>query len=126
MTFAQIATVGSGVTSFADAGLTASTQYSYRVRATNLVGDSGYSNTATVTTQAVQRFRAPSNLAAAAVGSSTVNLTWTDGSNNETGFKIERATGRHVHADRDGSAGVTSHSNSGRRSTQYPSRPRHQ
>jgi hypothetical protein len=33
--FAQVASVGAGVTSFADAGLAAATAYSYRVRATD-------------------------------------------------------------------------------------------
>jgi fibronectin type 3 domain-containing protein len=36
---------------------------------------------------------APSSLTATAVSSSRVNLSWTDNSNNEQGFKIERATG---------------------------------
>ena len=36
---------------------------------------------------------APTNLAANAPDSSTVNLTWTDNSNNESGFIIERKTG---------------------------------
>jgi hypothetical protein len=36
---------------------------------------------------------APSGLSATAVGSSQINLGWTDNSNNETGFKIERKTG---------------------------------
>ena len=35
---------------------------------------------------------APSNLTAAAVSTSQINLAWTDNSTNETGFKIERAT----------------------------------
>src|SRR2546427_13029618 len=34
---------------------------------------------------------APSNLAAAAVSSSQINLTWKDNSSNEQGFKIQRA-----------------------------------
>ena len=48
--FAQIATVGANVTSYANTGLAASTSYSYRVRAYNDGGDSGYSNTATAMT----------------------------------------------------------------------------
>lgn len=36
---------------------------------------------------------APSNLSARAVSSSQINLTWTDNSQGETGFKIERKTG---------------------------------
>jgi titin len=35
---------------------------------------------------------APTVLKAAATGASTVNLTWTDNSNNEAGFSIERST----------------------------------
>ena len=35
----------------------------------------------------------PSGLGAAAVSSSQINLTWTDASGNETGFRIERASG---------------------------------
>jgi hypothetical protein len=34
---------------------------------------------------------APSNLAAVPATSERINLTWTDNSNNETGFKVERA-----------------------------------
>jgi hypothetical protein len=37
---------------------------------------------------------APTDLTASAVSSSQINLTWTDHSNNETGFKIERCTGQ--------------------------------
>ena len=41
-----------GSTSFRDTALTASTAYWYRVRATNAVGPSAWSNVATATTQA--------------------------------------------------------------------------
>ena len=36
---------------------------------------------------------APSGLSAGAVSSSEINISWTDNSNNETGFRIERKTG---------------------------------
>lgn len=36
---------------------------------------------------------APSNLQGAAASSTRIDLTWTDGSNNEDGFKVERKTG---------------------------------
>lgn len=36
---------------------------------------------------------APSSLTATASGTSTINVAWTDNSNNETGFKLERKTG---------------------------------
>jgi fibronectin type 3 domain-containing protein len=90
VTFTEIATVGANVTTYADTGLTQLTTYSYRVRASNSAGDSAYSNTATV---ALVLPAAPTNLAASGVGNSgQVNLTWTDNSNNETGFQVERST----------------------------------
>ncbi|MBI5676548.1 MAG: S8 family serine peptidase [Nitrospirae bacterium] len=39
------------------------------------------------------QLNAPSGLNAAAASSSTINLTWADNSNNETGFRIERKAG---------------------------------
>ncbi len=36
---------------------------------------------------------APANLAATAISSAQIDLSWTDNSSNETGFKIERKTG---------------------------------
>lgn len=49
--FTEIATTGAGIASHQDTGLTASTTYSYRVRAYNGAGNSAYSNTASATTQ---------------------------------------------------------------------------
>jgi hypothetical protein len=48
--FVEIATVGAGVTSYVDAGLPNATAYSYRLRAYNAAGNSGYSNVASGTT----------------------------------------------------------------------------
>jgi hypothetical protein len=48
--FTQVGTVGANVTSYAATGLAASTQYTFRVRATNAAGDSPSSNTASATT----------------------------------------------------------------------------
>ena len=50
--WAQIGTTGTNVTSYSSTGLSASTAYSYRVRANNTAGDSAYSNTASATTSA--------------------------------------------------------------------------
>jgi len=47
----EIASVGANVTDFSNTGLVASTTYYYRVYASNLEGNSGYSNTADATTQ---------------------------------------------------------------------------
>ncbi|MGV3719338.1 MAG: SBBP repeat-containing protein, partial [Actinomycetota bacterium] len=66
------------------------TTYTYRVRAVNDFGASAYSNVAVVTTLPVPP-AAPSNLTAVALNQTSVQLDWTDGSDNETGFEIERA-----------------------------------
>jgi hypothetical protein len=50
--WSQIATLGAGSTGYADTGLSPSTTYVYRVRATNGFGDSAYSNEASITTVA--------------------------------------------------------------------------
>src|SRR6201997_1717611 len=83
-TFAQIATPTT--TSYSDTGLTASTSYSYRVRAADGAGNlSSYSSTASATTSAgadTQPPTAPSNLTATAAGSSQINLSWTASTEN--------------------------------------------
>lgn len=48
-TYSQIATVGAGVVSYSNSGLSAVTTYYYRVRAYNASGDSSYSNEASAT-----------------------------------------------------------------------------
>ncbi len=126
--FSQVATVGADVTTYADSGLTASTSYSYRVRATNSAGDSTYSNTATAMTSAAPPSppAAPTGLVATAASSSAINLTWLDQSTNETGFKIERALGAGAFSQvATVGAGVTTYADSGlTASTSYSYRVR--
>ena len=90
VTFAPLTTVGANVTTYQNTGLATSTTYHYRVRATNAVGPSGWSNVANATTTGTAP-AAPTNLTATAVSSSQINLAWTDNSSNETGFAIERS-----------------------------------
>jgi predicted phage tail protein len=105
------------VTSYSNTGLTASTSYSYRVRAYNAAGDSGYSNTASAVTQAAPALpAAPTSLVATAVSRSQINLTWTDNATNEDGFKIERCKGStctNFAQIATVGANVTSYSNTG-------------
>jgi len=97
-TFAQIGTT-TGATTFNDTGLTASTSYSYRVRANDAAGNlSAYSNIASATTSSssdTQAPTAPSNLSATASSSSQIGLTWTASTDNVgvTGYRIERCSG---------------------------------
>src|SRR5262245_33224340 len=92
--FQEIAQVGQNVTSFNNTGLPAQTTYTYRVRAYNSVGPSAYSNPAQATTQSAPLAPlAPSNLTSFVISYSQINLNWSDNSNNENGFQLERCTG---------------------------------
>jgi VCBS repeat-containing protein len=72
------------------AGYSGSDSFVYRAS-----DGSAYSANATVslTVAPVSVPSAPTSLAATAVSSSQINLTWADQSSNETGFKIERKSG---------------------------------
>src|SRR6266481_2703108 len=95
--FAQIATPTT--TTFSDTALTASTSYSYRVRATDAAGNlSAYSNTASASTPAPPDTTpptAPTNLTATAASASQINLAWTASTDNVgvTGYRVERCRG---------------------------------
>jgi titin len=94
--FSQIAQVGADVVTYNDTGLSASTSYTYRVRAFNADGNSAYSDPASATTQAPPAPAPPSNLTATAGrkgNNAFIDLSWTDNSDNETNFDIERCTG---------------------------------
>lgn len=97
-TFAQINTAGTN--SYSDLGLSPSSAYTYRVRATDAAGNlSPYSNTAGATTSAgssdTQAPSVPGNLAVLASSSTEIDLTWSPSSDNVevTGYMIERCQG---------------------------------
>jgi hypothetical protein len=93
VTFTQITVAGATAVSYSSIGLSASTTYVYRVRATNASGDSPYCSTASTTTQAPPPPpTAPTSLASTAAGSGQINLSWTNTSTIQTGVKVERST----------------------------------
>lgn len=89
--FTSIATLPSNTTFYNNVGLAGSTSYFYRVQAVNSAGSSDWSNTASATTMAGLP-NSPSGLSAVAAGSSSINLSWTDNSNDETEFVLQRST----------------------------------
>jgi len=92
--FALLASTGANVTSYANQGLTAGTQYCYQVRSFRRTGAkvtySTFSPANCATTPAPPA--AASNLSAMPSGSYAVGLTWSDNSSTETGFRVERAS----------------------------------
>src|SRR5690349_19957561 len=74
----------------ADTGLTPNTSYSYRIKATGAEG-AAWSDTAAGTTPLppVPQL-SPSQLQLSLVSLTQLRLTWTDGSDNETSFEIQR------------------------------------
>jgi len=90
--YAQVGVVAANNKIFSDQNLAAGTEYFYRVRTVNGGGPSDYSNLASATTFPDPPVR-PGHLTATPAGSSRINLAWTDSSDNETGFRIERRIG---------------------------------
>jgi hypothetical protein len=119
--YTDIATVGANTTSYSRTGLSPSTTYYFVVRAVNAAGNSPNSNQASATTQGtVSPPAAPSGLTATAVSKSQINLTWTDNSNNEDSFIVERKTTGAYSVVATLPAGTTSYQNTGlARNTTY-------
>jgi len=86
--YVQIATVAKDVTSFTDSTGSEGMTYYYRIKAYHAYAGSAYSNDAFATTFPI----APSGLSAVPVLPVSINLTWTDNSGVEKGFKVERST----------------------------------
>jgi fibronectin type 3 domain-containing protein len=86
----EVATLGVDANSHSDPGLAPSTLYFYRVRATNIAGTSAYS---AIVSRSTAVPPAPTGLAALTVLGTRIDLTWTDASATEEGFRVERCIG---------------------------------
>ncbi|MDE2978752.1 MAG: fibronectin type III domain-containing protein, partial [Acidobacteriota bacterium] len=73
-------------------GLLAATSYTFQVGAVNTHG-TARSDQVTVSTPAFAAPSAPSNLISTSANSTSVGLSWTDNSTDETGFDVEHRTG---------------------------------
>jgi|GEM_PF-2288786 len=112
--FLLIETLGAGVTSYQNSGLPSATRFHYRIAASNSVGQSAYTPSSSADTLPPPP-AAPGSLSANAVSSSQINLAWSDNSNNETGFRIERRQSGSPNFTllTEVGAGVTSYQNAG-------------
>ncbi len=90
-TFSYYAAEPPNTTAYTVAGLSEGATYGFRVRARNGSLESGWSNIVHVST--LSRPVAPSGLAAVVVSASRVDLSWSDQSDNENEFVVERCTG---------------------------------
>ncbi|MFL5401828.1 MAG: fibronectin type III domain-containing protein [Gemmatimonadales bacterium] len=94
-TYSLRASVGANSTSYADEGLVPSTEYCYRMRSFKMAGRkpsyAAFTNPACGKTLDLPA--APSNAKASPPYSSVVDLTWTDNSQTEAGFRVERSAG---------------------------------
>jgi len=110
--FVGIATVGADVVAYSDPGLTAGTEYCYRVRAFRGADQSTYSNVQCATTDAPPPPppppppSSPTGLGAAATASDRIDLTWTDNATDEDGFSLERRLGQTGAFSEVGQSGV--------------------
>ena len=92
LNFSSMGQVGTDVTSAQVTGLQPETTYSYVVRAFNGAGYSADSAVASAVTLALPPPpTAPGNLTASPVSNTELTLNWTDLSDNEDGFRIERS-----------------------------------
>lgn len=114
--FAALEAIAPNVVTWSDTGLTASTTYYYRDSAIAPGGTpvAGSPASASATTMGPTAPAAPTNVAASAISSATIQLSWTDDSDNETGFEIDRSTdGTHFTQLTVTSPNVTTFSDTG-------------
>ena len=93
--FAQVGTTSENSETHTDSGLSPATDYFYRVLAYNSAGNSDYSEIASGRTRnaALSPPAAPLNVTAEFIASlgGRVDVRWTDNSDDEAGFRIERS-----------------------------------
>ena len=92
--FEELATVDADISVFSDLTVSVDVPYTYRVVGVHSGGESAPTNEATATTSNMPgKPNTPSGLAASALAFDQIQLTWTDNSANESGFRIERKEG---------------------------------
>ncbi|MBD0259369.1 MAG: fibronectin type III domain-containing protein, partial [Cytophagales bacterium] len=90
--FARVAEVAAGTTSYEDTGLVPGSAYRYQVRSVNAAGPSAFSNEATATTLP-EPPAAPADVRATVLSATGAELTWTHEPGGAQAYRVERATG---------------------------------
>lgn len=75
-------------TTYSDTGLTADTQYTYRVRGVNNFGESSWSNEATETTEGRTQLDPPANLEVDSTSVTSLAISW-DAVDGASGYRVE-------------------------------------
>ena len=89
-TFAEVASVGTGTTLYQDIGVTLGNQYSYRIIAVNVLGESTPSGVATVNTLVPST---PTTLTAQTQPGNQIGLAWAHDGLNVSRYDLLRCTG---------------------------------
>ena len=89
-TWNQVGQTAADVVAFSDTTAIPGATYDYQVYAFNANGNSAPSNSVQANVPNVAPAD-PTNLAATLVTSTQVDMSWTDNSNNEDGFRVERS-----------------------------------
>jgi hypothetical protein len=89
VTWSQVGSTPADAITFIDSGLAMGTTYFYSVLAIGVAGNSESSNVASATTQTLSPPTAPTNVTATVLARNKIKVTWTDTSNNETGFHVQ-------------------------------------
>lgn len=84
--FTRVAQVAANTTSYRSLGLESGAAYSFRVRAVNSAGSSGYSNVANAMTEGE---RSPTSLNAVTLSDDSIELSWIDRAVSETRYEVE-------------------------------------
>jgi hypothetical protein len=93
--FVFLANAPANTTSYADTAANPGSTYQYRISAFNSAGFSDVTSTVSISTPSAPSAppSAPSNLTTSAAAATIVNLHWSDNSNNESYFTVERSAG---------------------------------
>jgi hypothetical protein len=83
-----------------DTGLAPATVYTYRIKAVKSA-DCSWESPAALAEVTTQAPPAPTGLAATVVSTTEIDLSWTDNSGSETGYRLERCPGNGAACDED-------------------------